>query len=89
MAYFGTASCYVARVAGTIPKTLIQGAQRRGRFSEKLTIPLPNAEHRVQLLNCFLPGTRMQHELTISDVASQLDGALPADLQAVCIAANA
>jgi hypothetical protein len=29
MAYFGTASCYMARVAGTIPRTLIQSAQRR------------------------------------------------------------
>jgi transitional endoplasmic reticulum ATPase len=61
---------------------------RGGRFSEKLTIPLPNAEHRVQLLNRFLQGTRMQHELTISDIASQLDGASPADLQAICIAAK-
>lgn len=30
----------------------------------------------------------MQHELTISDVASQLDGASPADLQAIGIAAK-
>ena len=86
MAYFGTASCYMARVAGTIPRTLYR-VLRGGRFSEKLTIPLPKAEHRVQLLSRFLQGTRMQHELTISDVQS--DGASPADLQAVCIAANA
>ena len=61
---------------------------RGGRFSEKFTIPLPSAEHRVQLLNRFLQGTRMQHELTISDVARQLDGASPADLQAICITAK-
>jgi hypothetical protein len=30
----------------------------------------------------------MQHEFTISDVASQFDGASPADLQAICIAAK-
>jgi SpoVK/Ycf46/Vps4 family AAA+-type ATPase len=61
---------------------------RGGRVCEKLTIPLPNAEHRVQPLNRFLQGTRMQHEVTISDVASQLDGASPADLQAIRIAAK-
>jgi len=32
---------------------------RGGRFSGKLTIPLPDVEHRVQLLNRFLQGVRM------------------------------
>jgi len=61
---------------------------RGGRFSEKLTIPLPDAEHRVQLLNRFLQGAHMQQELTIFDVANHLDGVSPADLQAICIAAK-
>lgn len=72
----------------THPEDVDTRVLRGGRFSEKLTIPLPNAEHRAQLLNRLLQGTRMQHELTISDVASQLGGASPADLQAICIAAK-
>jgi transitional endoplasmic reticulum ATPase len=61
---------------------------RGGRLSEKLAIPLPNVEHRVQLLNRFLRGARMQPGLTIFEVASHLDGVSPADLQAICIAAK-
>jgi SpoVK/Ycf46/Vps4 family AAA+-type ATPase len=61
---------------------------RGGRFSEKLLIPLPDAQQRAQLLTRYLKGARLEQGLTIPGVADHLDGLAPADMQAVCTAAK-
>jgi SpoVK/Ycf46/Vps4 family AAA+-type ATPase len=61
---------------------------RGGRFSEKLLIPLPDAQQRAELLTRYLKGARLEEGLTIPGVADHLDGLAPADIQAVCTAAK-
>ena len=70
------------------PENIDPRVLRGGRFSEKLVIPLPNAEHRAQLLNRFLGGAQLGHGLSIADVATRLGDLAPADLQALCTAAK-
>ena len=71
----------------TIPRTLIQGC------SEPVASPRNSRfRYRCQASNTaspsLSPGHRVQNEIIISDVASQLEGASAADLQAIHIAAK-
>jgi len=70
------------------PENIDSRVLRGGRFSEKIAIPLPRVEQRVQLLKIFLNGTRLDTGLGIDEIAANLDGASSADLQAICIAAK-
>ena len=70
------------------PENIDPRVLRGGRFSEKLVIPLPNADERMQLLARYLHGTRLDPRLTIADLASQLNGFAPADLEAMCTTAK-
>jgi len=70
------------------PENIDSRVLRGGRFSEKIAIPLPRMEQRVQLLRLFLNGTRLETGLRLDDIAGHLDGASPADLQAICTAAK-
>jgi transitional endoplasmic reticulum ATPase len=70
------------------PENIDPRVLRGGRFSEKIAIPLPRVEQRVQLLKIFLNGTRLDTGLGIDEIAANLDGASSADLQAICIAAK-
>jgi transitional endoplasmic reticulum ATPase len=70
------------------PENVDSRVLRGGRFSEKIVIPLPRAEQRVQLLRNFLNGTRLESGISVEGIASDLDDASPADLQAICIAAK-
>jgi len=70
------------------PENIDSRVLRGGRFSEKIAIPLPRVEQRVQLLKLFLNGTRLETGLGLDDIAGHLDGASPADLQAICTAAK-
>ena len=51
-------------------------------------ILLPRVEQRVQPLKIFLNGTRIDSGLTVDEIASDLDGTLPADLPAICTTAK-
>lgn len=51
-------------------------------------ILLPRVEQRVQLLKIFLNGTGIDTGLTVDEIASNLDGASPADLPAICTTAK-
>jgi transitional endoplasmic reticulum ATPase len=70
------------------PENIDSRVLRGGRFSEKIAIPLPRMEQRVQLLRIFLNGTCLDTRLGIDEIAAHLDGASSADLQAICIAAK-
>ena len=69
---------------GNIDPRILRG----GRFSEKLLIPLPDTEERVQLLSRYLKGAGLDARLTIEEIAKQLIGLTPADLQAISTAAK-
>lgn len=70
------------------PENIDPRVLRGGRFSEKLLIPLPDAQQRAQLLTRYLTGARLEQGLTITGVADHLDDFAPADLEAVCTAAK-
>jgi len=70
------------------PENIDLRVRRGGRFSEKLLIPLPDTQARVQLLSCYLKGARLDPGLTIEDIGKWLIGSAPADLQAICTAAK-
>ena len=70
------------------PETIDARVLRGGRFSEKILIRLPRAEQRRKLLEMFLNGTRLDSDLSVEEVAGNLEGASPADLQAICTAAK-
>ena len=70
------------------PENVDSRVLRGGRFSEKIAILLPRVEQRVQLLKIFLNGTRINTGLTVDEIASNVDGASPADLQAICTTAK-
>jgi transitional endoplasmic reticulum ATPase len=61
---------------------------RGGRFSEKIQIPLPDADQRAQLLRRYLKGARLARGLSIGEIAQRLSGMSPADLQAISTAAK-
>jgi transitional endoplasmic reticulum ATPase len=70
------------------PENIDARVLRGGRFSEKILIPVSRADQRVQLLKMFLNGTRLGSRFSIEDIAGNLEGASPADLQAICTAAK-
>jgi SpoVK/Ycf46/Vps4 family AAA+-type ATPase len=70
------------------PENIDPRILRGGRFSEKLLIPLPDTEERVQLLSRYLKGAGLDAGLTIEEIAKQLIGLAPADLQAISTAAK-
>lgn len=70
------------------PENIDSRVLRGGRFSEKIVIPLPRAEQLAQLLKSFLNGTLLESGLSFEEIATHLDGASPADLQAICTAAK-
>ena len=70
------------------PENIDPRVLRGGRFSEKILIPPPETEHRVQLLGLYLKGARLEPGLTVATIAKRLIGLAPADLQAVCTAAK-
>lgn len=70
------------------PENIDPRVLRGGRFSEKLHIPLPDAQQRTQLLTRYLQGVRLDPALMIADIASRLSGLAPADLQAICTTAK-
>ena len=70
------------------PENIDARVLRGGRFSEKILIPLPRGDQRVQLVRMFLNDTRLEGGLSIEDIAGNLEGASPADLQAICTAAK-
>jgi transitional endoplasmic reticulum ATPase len=70
------------------PENIDSRVLRGGRCSEKIVIPLPRAEQRVQLLKIFLNGTHLETGLGLGKIAGNLDGASPSDLQAICVAAK-
>jgi len=70
------------------PENIDPRVLRGGRFSEKLQIPLPDAQQTVQLLTRYLQGVRLEPALTVGYIANRLAGFAPADLQAICTAAK-
>src|SRR5271157_4876434 len=70
------------------PENIDPRVLRGGRFYEKILIPPPQTEQRVQLLGLYLKGVRLEPGLTIEDIAKRLNGLAPADLQAICTAAK-
>jgi transitional endoplasmic reticulum ATPase len=70
------------------PESIDSRVLRGGRFSEKIIIPLPQTAQRVQLLKIFLNGTCIEGGLSLEAIASKLDGASPADIQAICTTAK-
>lgn len=70
------------------PENIGSRVLRGGRFSENIMIALPRLEPRVQLLKMFLNGTHLETGLGLSEIAGNLDGASPADLQAICTEAK-
>lgn len=70
------------------PENIDARVLRGGRFSEKIWIPLPRRDQRLQLLKRFLDGTRLDSTFSIEDIAGNLEGVSPADLQAICTAAK-
>ena len=70
------------------PENIDARVLRGGRFSENILIPLPRGDQRVQLVRMFLNDTRLEGGLSIEDIAGNLEGASPADLQAICTAAK-
>ena len=70
------------------PENIDSRVLRGGRFSEKIAILLSRVEQRIQLLKIFLNGTRLDTGIGLDGIAGNLDGASPADLQAICTAAK-
>jgi transitional endoplasmic reticulum ATPase len=70
------------------PENIDSRVLRGGRFSEKLLIPLPDTDQRVQLLSRYLKGAGLEPGLTIEDIAKRLIDLAPADLQAISTAAK-
>lgn len=70
------------------PENIDPRVLRGGRFSEKLHIPLPDAQHTIQLLTRYLQGVRLESGLTIGDIRTSLAGVAPADIQAICTTAK-
>jgi transitional endoplasmic reticulum ATPase len=70
------------------PENIDSRVLRGSRFSEKLAILLPRVDQRIQLLKIFLNGTRLDTGIGLDGIAGDLDGASPADLQAICTAAK-
>jgi transitional endoplasmic reticulum ATPase len=70
------------------PENIDPRVLRGGRFSEKLLIPVPDSEGRVQLLSRYLKGAGLEPGLTIEDIAKRLIDLAPADLQAISTTAK-
>lgn len=70
------------------PENIDPRVLRGGRFSEKIVIGLPGLEGRKTLLSKYLHATRLEPGITIESIATQLDGRVPADLEAICITAK-
>ena len=70
------------------PENIDPRVLRGGRFSEKLLIPLPDTDQRVQLLRRYLKGAGLEPGLTIEDIAKRLIDLAPADLQAISTVAK-
>ena len=71
-----------------MPRNFEPSLLRGGRFSEKLLIPLPDTDQRVQLLSRYLKGAGLEPGLTIEDIAKRLIDLAPADLQAISTTAK-
>jgi transitional endoplasmic reticulum ATPase len=56
---------------------------RGGRFSEKIDIGLPGPEGLRRLLGKYLAGVHLEAGLSLEDVAENLSGLAPADLEAI------
>jgi len=56
---------------------------RGGRFSEKIDIGIPGPEGLRRLLGRYLAGVSLEAGLSIEDVAKNLSGVAPADLEAI------
>jgi transitional endoplasmic reticulum ATPase len=61
---------------------------RGGRFSEKIHLPLPDADQRTRLLSRYLQGARLEPGLTTKEIAERLNNMSPADLQATSTTAK-
>lgn len=72
--FIGTTNNY-----GRIDPRVLRG----GRFSEKIEIGLPNLEGYCKLVVRFLGEATLESELTHERIAHRVQGASPADLQAV------
>ena len=70
------------------PENIDPRVLRGGRFSEKLLIPLPDTDQRVQLLSRYLKGAGLEPGLTIEAIAKRLIDFAPADLQAISTTAK-
>jgi SpoVK/Ycf46/Vps4 family AAA+-type ATPase len=70
------------------PENIDPRVLRGGRFSEKIVIGPPGIESRKILLSKYLQATRLEPGITIESIATQLDGRVPADLEAICITAK-
>jgi transitional endoplasmic reticulum ATPase len=70
------------------PESIDARVLRGGRFSEKITIALPDTGQRLELLTRYLEGTRLDPQLRIEELVDRLTGLSPADLQAVCTTAK-
>jgi transitional endoplasmic reticulum ATPase len=70
------------------PENVDPRVLRGGRFSEKITIALPDTGQRLELLTRYLACTRLDPQLRIEELAERLTGLSPADLQAVCTTAK-
>jgi transitional endoplasmic reticulum ATPase len=70
------------------PENVDPRVLRGGRFSEKITIALPDTHQRLRLLSRYLEGTRLEPALRLEELAQRLTGLSPADLQAVCTTAK-
>jgi transitional endoplasmic reticulum ATPase len=70
------------------PENIDPRVLRGGRFSEKIQVPLPDANQRIQLLSRYLQGARLAAGLTTKEIAERLNDMSPADLQAISITAK-
>lgn len=70
------------------PENIDPRVLRGGRFSEKMKIPLPDANQRTQLLHRYLQDTHLAPGLTTRALAEHLGGLSPADLQAISVTAK-
>jgi SpoVK/Ycf46/Vps4 family AAA+-type ATPase len=70
------------------PENIDPRVLRGGRFSEKIQVPLPDANQRIQLLSRYLQGARLAEGLTTKEIAERLNDMSPADLQAISITAK-
>ena len=66
------------------PDMLDPALLRSGRFGRHIEIPMPDLDTRKQIFNIHLKGKPISKEISLEQLAQQLDGYTGADIQAIC-----